>query len=428
MLPARNLKMAGILLLFCAGLVYYHLALLRPASLSYWSSQGRGTGFAFGTDLYPLWLTSRALFRNHADPYSPEMTAEIQRGLFGREMDPGNPDDPPRDYRTFSYPLYADYFLLPFVGVSFEKLRLGAVVVLALITAGTVLFWLRALGLRFSAMQKLVAVVLVLTSYYALEALYAEQIGLLVACFLAAGIWCIREQKFAWAGLWLALATMKPQVSALLIAGILIWAISQWSERRSLIVSFIASIVGLYAASEGLHRGWLPEWLHVLWHYRDYGTPPLTHFLCGRSGGLFLSAALCGAVAIAWLRVRHEPAFSRRLRAVTAATLAVTAVALLSAQAVYDQLILLPAVLLLINSRVGVWQGPVRLRIVALLTVTALAWPWVLGSAVTAAALILSPARIRHSILALRLPLYSAYVFPFLLLALLWMARKEIEN
>lgn len=428
MLPARKLMRVGFLALFCTGMLHYHLALLRPASLSYWTAKGRGNGFYFGTDLYPLWLTSRATLANHADPYTAEMTARIQRELFGRAMDPKNPDDPPQNYRAFSYPVYADYLLLPFAKVPFEKLRLAAVAVLAMIAVLSVLLWLDALGLHFSAEQKLAATALVLTSYYSLEALYAEQIGILVACFLAAAAWCAMREKLSWAGAWLALATIKPQVSLLLIAGTLIWAVSQWSRRRALMIAFFAVVLGLWLAGEWLHRGWLSAWLRVLWHYRDYGTPPLTCFLLGRVGGLLFSAALCCTILVAWIRVRQQPASSRRLQVVIAETLAVTAVAVLPGQAVYDQLIFLPELLLLMNSWPGIRRETIQLRITTLLTAIALAWPWMAALGVSATAAILSPARIRHSVFALRLPLYTIYVFPFLLLALLWMSRKQLET
>lgn len=427
MILRRNLKIVVVLVL-SSGMLYYHLFLLRPASLSYWSAQGRGSGFYFGTDLYPLWLTSGEAVHKHGNPYSPEMTAQIQRGLFGHAMDPNNQDDPPPNYRTFSYPIFADYFLLPFSEVGFEKLRLAAVVILVLVTAGTVLLWLYALELRLSAGQKLAAIVLVLSSYYALEALYAEQIGILVGCFLAAAAWCVTRERFAWAGGWLALSTIKPQVSILLIAGMLIWAVSQWSKRRGLTIGFCAGMLGLWLSGEWLHRGWVPLWLDVLRHYGEYGAAPLTRLFFGRVGGLFLSVILCGAVLIGWWRVRRESASSARFEVAVAATLAVTAVALLPGQAVYDQIILLPAILLLIKGWQRVWHRSVLTRIAALLASLSLVWPWIAALGVSIAAVILSPDHIRHSIFALRLPLYPIYVFPFFLLALVWIARKEIAT
>src|SRR6185503_7567647 len=62
------------------------------------------------SDLYPRWLGSRELLLHHRDPYSPEVTREIQAGYYGRELDPGRMDDPrfnePKDQQGFAYPLH----------------------------------------------------------------------------------------------------------------------------------------------------------------------------------------------------------------------------------------------------------------------------------------------------------------------------------
>ena len=39
------------------------------------------------SDLYPAWLGTRELLVNHRDPYSPEVTTSIQKGVWGRTVD-----------------------------------------------------------------------------------------------------------------------------------------------------------------------------------------------------------------------------------------------------------------------------------------------------------------------------------------------------
>jgi len=46
------------------------------------------------SDLYPRWLGARELLLHGRDPYSPEITREIQRGYYGRELDSSRPNDP----------------------------------------------------------------------------------------------------------------------------------------------------------------------------------------------------------------------------------------------------------------------------------------------------------------------------------------------
>jgi len=77
------------------------------------AAKGLGNGYSFGDDFYPIWLTSREALGWHRDPYSVEMTREIQTGLFGRPLDAHIPTDPPTDYRTFAYPAFTNLIFWP---------------------------------------------------------------------------------------------------------------------------------------------------------------------------------------------------------------------------------------------------------------------------------------------------------------------------
>ena len=54
------------------------------------------------SDLYPRWLGTRELLRHGRNPYSAEITREIQEGYYGRPLDAGRPDDP-RDQQGFAW-------------------------------------------------------------------------------------------------------------------------------------------------------------------------------------------------------------------------------------------------------------------------------------------------------------------------------------
>ena len=71
------------------------------------------------SDLYPPWLGARELLLHGRDPYSAEVTAEIQLGFYGRTLDPHNPADPSNEQR-FAYPLYTVFLLAPTVFFPFE--------------------------------------------------------------------------------------------------------------------------------------------------------------------------------------------------------------------------------------------------------------------------------------------------------------------
>ena len=71
------------------------------------------------SDLYPRWLGARELLLHGRNPYSPEITAEIQKGYYGRVLDASRPDEP-RDQQGFAYPVYAIFLLAPVLGLSFH--------------------------------------------------------------------------------------------------------------------------------------------------------------------------------------------------------------------------------------------------------------------------------------------------------------------
>lgn len=68
------------------------------------------------SDLYPQWLGARELLSRGRDPYSPEITREIQQGYYGRPLDPARTDDP-KNQQRFAYPVYVVFLLAPTIGL-----------------------------------------------------------------------------------------------------------------------------------------------------------------------------------------------------------------------------------------------------------------------------------------------------------------------
>ena len=71
------------------------------------------------SDLYPRWLGARELLRHGRNPYSAEITREIQQGYYGRPLDPSRPDDP-KDQQGFAYPVYVVFLLAPTIDLPFD--------------------------------------------------------------------------------------------------------------------------------------------------------------------------------------------------------------------------------------------------------------------------------------------------------------------
>src|ERR1035437_10286228 len=81
------------------SMVYYHLGLFMPRVEQEQGAHNFAWEYSVGNYFYPIWLTSRQWLREGRDPYSPELTREIQIGLLGRPLDSQFSTDPPHDYR-----------------------------------------------------------------------------------------------------------------------------------------------------------------------------------------------------------------------------------------------------------------------------------------------------------------------------------------
>src|SRR6202045_3352812 len=96
------------------------------------------------SDLYPRWLGARELLLHKRNPYSPEITQEIQTGYYGRPLDPSRPDDP-RDEQRFAYPVYVVFLRAATISLAFDVVRAGFQWLLVGIAVVSVLLWFRVL-------------------------------------------------------------------------------------------------------------------------------------------------------------------------------------------------------------------------------------------------------------------------------------------
>src|ERR1700723_2774159 len=132
------------------------------------------------SDLYPRWLGARELLLHDRDPYSAEVTREIQTGYYGRPLDASRPTDP-IDQQAFAYPLYVVFYLAPTVRVDFGVVQKAFFWILVVMTAASVPLWLRLLGWRAAPWVQASIMAFTLGSLPVLQALKLQQLTLLVA-------------------------------------------------------------------------------------------------------------------------------------------------------------------------------------------------------------------------------------------------------
>jgi hypothetical protein len=430
--PRRNSAFLIVLVvLLSAGMTYYHLAVFRPRTVEARRMQGWGGGYNFGDDFYPIWLTSREAMLRHRDPYTTEMTRDIQTGLFGRPLSTANPYDPPTDYRTFAYPAFTDVLLWPLSLSSFPALRLPLAAVLAVMTVASLWLWGSALRFHLNSTHFAIALFLTLSSYSVLEALYALQIGLFVGFVLSASFEALARNRFSFAGMLFSLTFIKPQMSILLAAYLLVWSFSNWRERRGLVWALLLWSAALGATSLLVFPHWISEWLHIISGYGGYSQPPLLTYSLGPVFGPRLGPPLTivlffAAVILIW-KMRGEPAISYRFSLTVSLLLAITSITILPGQAVYDHVILLPGILLIARRWREVISGP-PLRIVLAAAALALFWQWIVLIPLLILRYVLPPAKFYSDSVRL-LPFHAAASVPLALTAVLgYMMVKTLRH
>jgi len=409
-------------------MLYYHLHLFIPNVLEARATKGLGNGYAFGDDFYPIWLTARKWRAAHLDPYSPEMTRQIQLGLFGRALDARNPTDPPVNYREFAYPAFTEILVEPASRLEFSKLRIVLAPVLSLLTALSLWLWMLAMRWRISPLWFAVILLLTLCNYPVLEALFAEQPGLIAGFLLSSALLALARQRLLLAGVLLSLTLVKPQMTLLAIGYLLLWSASD-RHRLKLWAGFLTTTLLLTCTSLYIWPHWIGRWIKVVLGYHRYATPPLVTLLPGPTLGPYVGpVAIVGLLStggvLAW-RNRRAVSDSLEFWLTLSLLLAITSVTLLPGQAIYDHIILIPGILLILKYWRDLRPAP-RVRILLLLSAVVVCWQWVTAFAV----ILLHPALSaeRFASAALPLPIRTAASFPFAVLALLIYARRIIQT
>lgn len=402
-----GLLLAGLLAI---GMWCYVDLILVPYQIADAARVGRPRGNL--SDLYPRWLGARELLLHHRDPYSSEITREIQVGYYGRPVDPARPNDP-KDQQGFAYPVYVVFLLAPSIWFPFSAVQVAFRVLLLLLIVASVLLWLDALQWRVSWTGKLIALVLVLGSFPAVQAIRLQQLSA-VACFLVALCTaCVVRRRLVPAGVALALATIKPQLALPFAAWLLLWSVGDWRSRQKLIWSFLATLAILVIGGELLLPGWISQFRAATAAYLRYtgGTSPLDLSLTPTWGRVVSLIVILGVAYVCW-RWHRAPADSAAFRWSLAFVLAGILV-VIPTFAPYNQLLLIGALLLLAQQAPRMKHGHLQRLALAMVLVVVLA-PLITATAMDLSLLFLPRVTVER---VWMLPLWSSWAIPFPILA-----------
>jgi Glycosyltransferase family 87 len=362
------------------------------------------------SDLYPRWLGTRELLLHGRDPYSAEITREIQLGYYGRELDRSRRNDP-QDQQAFAYPVYVVFLLAPFIHFSFITVQKVFSVVLWVSTALSVLLWLRALHWKASKPAILLILILTLGSVPLVQALKLQQLSLIVALLLSAAIAAVAARRFAIAGVLLAIATIKPQLALLPALWLMAWALTDWKSRKRLAIAFSASMLLLLAGAEFILPGWLGQFLVAVRNYHQYThNTSIFGWLFTPVMGNAISILLLLITAVWCWPLLMSDSDSDNFAVALSLVMALTVVTL-PMLAPYNDVLLLPAILLLLRQFGEFWRSS---RPVSLTTTVMVAWPWLAALGLTIASPFLSAQKLQQG---WKLPLYTMSLMPVVVFA-----------
>ena len=379
------------------------------------------------SDLYPRWLGTRELLLHHRDPYSPEVTREIQSGYYGRPLDAGRMDDPrfnePKDQQGFAYPLHVVFLLAPTIGLPFPVVQTGFRWLLITLTLASVLLWLRVLRWRPSVASTAILIVLTLGSYAVVQGIKLQQLTLVVSALLAGCAAALVAGYFSLAGFLLALATIKPQLALPIAGWLTLWAVSDWRRRQPFVWSFALSMAIFLAASEYILPGWMKEFRNAVAAYRQYtgGAGSLLDVLTTAWLGKILAAVAVLSVVIMGWKVRRAPHDSAAFSTMLALVLAVTLV-IVPSFAPYNQVLLLPAVFLIVRSWKDLWSRGSLTRMACAVGLLVVGWPWLASCGLMLASRFVSPSSLQR---AWTIPLYTSLGIPLVVLGLLSLCARD---
>ena len=245
----------GAILVFAAIVVVY--LLLVYGAYQTFTSQVPG-----GNDFYPRWRGTRALFLDGQDPYSAEVTLQIQMDMYGR------PARDEEDQVAFAYPLYVAFLVLPFALLPYPLAQASWLSALVLAALGTLIVILRTLDWN---PRPVVLIGLALWSvlfYPTARSIILGQISIVVLAAVALALWALERGHDALAGCLLALATVKPQMIFLIVPFLLLVSLRRGAYRT--VAAFLFAMAVLALLSFIVLPTWIQSFVAGLGSYQSY--------------------------------------------------------------------------------------------------------------------------------------------------------------
>jgi hypothetical protein len=294
-------------------------------------------------DLVAVWKGTQAALRGQ-NPYLDATTIDIQRFYYGRPLTPADHVNP----MGYAYPMHTILLFAPIAPLPWSIVRPLFLVLLSLVTVLSIPLWLQVAGLKLQSRQVVFTTAICLVSWPSMWAIHQIQPTLIVAFLLAGGCCLLQRGNAAAAGVLFACATIKPQLVAVLLLWLFLWAALRHAWR--FFVSFGITLSVLLAVSFWMLPGWVTSWRQAGAEYAVYRHLRLDlQSFFGNTLGLVIAAAVAALSFILLWRYRRSDPSTREFGLMCALALAVTLCILPSERAMtYNYVLLFPAGLIVI--------------------------------------------------------------------------------
>ena len=252
------------------------------------------------SDFLPFWSAARVWFTEGLSPYDREVQQDAELMVYGRDA---RPELGERSF-VFLYPYPALYFALPLGLFSYPLARSLWMTLLEVALPFVALLSFHVHSRKTPASLIALTMVTALLWFPGFITIINGQIAVLIVLVLVGALLTIRREADVWAGILLSLATVKPQLSAVLLLFLTIWAIRR--RRWVLLLAFTAGIGALWGGALLFESEWLLLWARSIVRAVNLGldtTPALQQLaslLPALEGPLGIALLILVAGSLVW--------------------------------------------------------------------------------------------------------------------------------
>jgi hypothetical protein len=265
--PNRPFRLANqplILWLILVVLLLFLIMVESVALYTVFTSKSPG-----GNDFFVRWLGGREYLLHGTNPFDRSVAEKAQMTMFGRLT---TPED--KDQAYFAYPLYTLYFFWPLSLLPYPWARAIWMTLLQFTLLGLTLLSIRLSSWHPPRWLFVFTLLWGILFYNGARAIILGQFSIMVGLALFLALWAIEFRRDGWAGFFLALTTIKPQMVFMVVVFLLLWALVR--RRWRIIASFVISLLLLITSSMLLVPTWPLDFVRNAIAYTDYvafGTP-----------------------------------------------------------------------------------------------------------------------------------------------------------